>query len=194
MPSIRLLTAALLATALSGPTLAEPQYSSQLDGLEIVALDTLPTAPPFDDEGFNCDTVRSPETPAGLAVAAQGWRVTDELALGDLTAVSFVASFEPAMRDQCYRFDGNVGFFSGDQLVALLYATESERTMIGDIQSISGGGLRVRSGDRFSVPVADLQRIGSDDIAVVPLPSEEPVCEGAASVPNIYGMPIEEAR
>ncbi|MGL5012498.1 MAG: hypothetical protein ACRC6I_21735, partial [Paracoccaceae bacterium] len=43
MSSTSLLAAVMLAITLSGPTLAEPQYSSQVDGLELVVLQTLRT-------------------------------------------------------------------------------------------------------------------------------------------------------
>jgi hypothetical protein len=179
------LSLASLAANLAAPALAETQYGSEVPGLELVALDNLPAAPAGEDGGGGCGVVPSPETPAGRAAAAQGWKVTSEVPFGDLTAVSFVANVEPSTSGTCFLRDGNVG---------LLYATKSEEEMIGFVEPFGTGGLRVLSGDMLPTPIADLQRIGTNGVAVTPLAKEEPVCGGTAVVPNIYYMPIDKAR
>jgi hypothetical protein len=187
---------AAAATTLSAPALAETRYSSQVPGLALVALDALPAARGDQTEAEFCDHlfVATPETAAGRAAQAQGWKVTTELPFGDLTAVSFVGGAIPATSGTCELVDGNVGFFSGDQLVALLYRSEGDDPMIGRMEPFGEGGLRVFSGDLLPSPVADVQGSGTDDIAAVTLADEEPVCGGTASVPNIYNLPIDKAR
>jgi hypothetical protein len=185
---------ALLAV-LATPALAETQVSSQIKGLAIVAADTLPPAPGGQEEVEFCTHLFAPDitTAAGREVQAKGWIVTTELPFGELTAVSFIGSASPATSGTCALQDGNVGFFAGDRLVALLYATDSGAELIGSVRPFGDSGLRVLSGDLVPTPVADLQRDGTG-IAVTPLAAEDPVCSGAASVPNVYLMPIDKAR
>jgi hypothetical protein len=193
---LRLSHAFAAVAAFATPTLAETQYSSQVPGLALVALDALPVARVDQTAVEFCDHlfVATPETAAGHAAQAQGWKVTTELPFGDLTAVSFVGGAIPATSGTCELIDGNVGFFAGDQLVALLYRSEGDDPMIGRLEPFGEGDLRVLSGDLLPSPVADLQWSGTDGIAAMALADEEPVCGGTASVPNIYNLPIDKAR
>jgi hypothetical protein len=186
---------AALTTGIAAPALAELALTSTVDGLTLVALDTLPAAPANQGEAEFCVNLAStsPETPAGRAVQANGWQVTAELPFGDLTAVSFVGGAIPATSGTCELLDGNVGLFSDGQLVALLYGTDPAMPLIGRIEPFGKADLRIWSGDIVPMAVADLQRVG-DGITTSPLAAEEAVCNGAATVPNIFNLPIDEAR
>jgi hypothetical protein len=190
------LSLASLAAVLAAPALAETQFGSEVPGLELVALDSLPAAPADQGDRGPCDhlTLASPETAAGKAVAAKDWVVTGELPFGDLTAVSFIGSFIPSTSGSCELLDGNVGLFAGDKIVALLYAAKDAGPLIGSIEAFGEDGVRVFSGDILPSPVADLRSKDADGIIAGTLAAEEPVCGGAASVPNIYGLPIDKAR
>ncbi|MGL4235730.1 hypothetical protein [Tabrizicola sp.] len=191
-----ILRLSLALATLAAPALGETQLSSQVAGLQIVALDSLPAAPGDAAPPEFCDhlTLPNPETPAGRAVQAQGWSVTSEVPFGDLTAVSFVGGFVPATSGTCELLDGNVGLFSGDRIVALIYGTKGAGPLIGYASPFGDDGVRILSGDLLPGPTADLGRIGSDGIAVTPLAKVEPFCGGAASVPYIYNLPIDQAR
>src|SRR5690606_32240730 len=43
-------------------------------------------------------------------------------------------------------------------------------------------------------PLADIRQDADGAILVGPLAAEEAFCDGSATVPNIYGLPIAEAR
>ena len=88
----------LLLALAAGPALAEPQLASQVPGLAIVPLATLPAAPQDQGETEFCSHLflDSPMTPGGRDAAARGWHVTAEAPLGDLTAVSLVGIATPA--------------------------------------------------------------------------------------------------
>jgi len=184
----------LLATTLATPALADLQLSSQVPGLDLVALQALPSAPKDQGETERCARlfVETPGTPGGQDAAAKGWHVTAEIPLGDLTAVSFVASATPATSGTCALIDGNVGFYDQGRLVALVYSTQPEKLLIGRLRPF-GDDLRLSSGDVMPGTVADLRHDG-DSLTVTTPASVEPVCNGTALVPAIEGLPIDKAR
>lgn len=184
---------ALFALALSAfPASAE--LASQIPGLDIVALDRLPQAPTAKGDVDVCGHLSiTPETAAGRAALAQGWIVTAEAPFGDLTAVSFVGSFVQGTSGTCLRQDGNVGFFAGDRLTAVIYAKDAAEMPLGVIAPFAETGLRLWSGDYLPMPIADI-RPQADGISVIPLAATEPVCNGTAEVPLIYNLPIDIAR
>lgn len=188
------LALALLAACLAGPALADLALRSETPGLDLVLLSALPPAPQNQGEPEFCAHlfVETVTTPGGKDAAAKGWHVTAELPLGDLTAVSFIGHATPATSGTCELGAGNVGFYAGSHLVALLYGTQAEELMISRIRPF-GDGLRVLSGDVLPGSTADLVRSG-DQITVTDPAKEEPVCNGTATVPDIEGIPIDEAR
>jgi hypothetical protein len=187
------LALALTAT-LATPAVAELSLSSQAPGLDLVPLATLPNAPAPKGEAGYCTHlfIDSISSPGAQNVAAKGWYVTAEAPFGELTAVSFVGDAVPATSGTCELLDGNVGLYSGSQLVALLYSTQPDAVMIGRIRPF-GDGLRILSGDLLPGTTADLVRAG-DQISVTPPATEEPVCDGTATVPGIENLPIDKAR
>lgn len=191
--SRRLAVIAIL-TCHASPTLADLSVGSDALGLDLVALDTLPPAPAAKGDTGLCSHlfVETTTTPGGQDATTKGWHVTAELPFGDLTAVSFVGQASPATSGTCELLDGNVGFYSGGQLVALLYSTEPDELMIGRIRPF-GDGLRIISGDVLPGTTADLVRVG-DRITATDPAKEEPVCSGTGLVPDIEGFPIDEAR
>lgn len=188
------LRAALALTLLATPALADLPLGSQVPGLELVALTTLPAAPKGQGDTEFCTHlfVETATTAGGKDATSKGWHVTAEAPFGDLTAVSFVGSAVPATSGTCELSDGNVGLYSGSQLVALLYSTRPDALMIGRIRPF-GDGLRILSGDLLPGTVADLVRIGTS-VSVTAPAAEEPVCGGTALIPGIEGLPIDKAR
>lgn len=184
----------LLLSLAATPALAELQHSSRVQGLTILPLATLPAAPQDQGETAFCSHLflDSPMTAAGRAAAAQGWHVTAEAPLGDLTAVSFVGSATPSTSGTCELHDGNVGLWSGDQLTALVYGEDPKALLIGSLRPF-GSGIRILSGDLLAATTADLAYDGLS-LSVTPPASEEPVCNATATVPWIENQPIDRAR
>ena len=184
-----------LLAALAAPAGAEITVTSQPYGFALVLLDTLPPAPTDQGDTAFCDHLflSTPDTPAGRDAQAKGWHLTAELPFAGLTAVSFIGSATPATSGTCDLIDGNVGFYSGDQLVALLYGTLPDERMIGRIRPFGDTGLRVLSGDVLPYTMADLTTDGTS-ITVTDPAKVEPVCTNTAEIPEIEGLPIDEAR
>lgn len=185
-----------LCGGLSGVALADDGLSlvSEVDAIELVALQTLPDAPGDRGDFDLCSHLAmTPDTQGGALAEDRGWIVTGEVALDGYDAVSFIGSFGVGTSGSCERLDGNVGIFRAGELVALAYAPDATTRAISLITPLEAGGARIWDGDYLPYPVADLQ-IGDDGMAIVELAAIDQVCGGAAEVPNIYGMPIGEAR
>lgn len=189
--------AALFLGLLALPAAAAgPHVASQVPGVQVLRLDHLNPAPAAGPDRAACEHLLLPEpqTPAGKRLAQLGWGVTSEETIGAWTAVSFVSGYSAATSGTCELVDGNVGLFTGDKLEIVVYATDEPAVMIGQIDRFGAAGLRIYSGDLVPQPVADLQAVGADGLVVTPPALSEPVCNGAAQVPYIYGLPIDMAR
>lgn len=194
------LAAAAMLVALGVPA-AQAQTAPSLDlmsqvmGVALARITDLPQAPEDAGDAEWCShLVIDATTPGGLSVEDRGWAVTSEVELSEVTLVSFVAGFEAGTSGSCALRDGNVGIFSGTDLVGVAYAPTGSPLSIGHLHPFGADGARIWSGDFLSMPVADIALYGGFAVAVRPLAAEETFCGDAASVPNIYGDPIAEAR
>ena len=198
MPVLAALAALSLATApaiAQTPGTAAPIFQSTVPALRFVPLQRLPRAPAAGSKDLCSHLLTSrPETPAGRQVAEAGWGVTGEVRLGPYQAVSFVGSYESGTSGSCLLGDGNIGIFQGSSLVAIAYAPAGGKASIARAIAFEQDGLRIWDGDFLSQPVADIRLGENGSLTLQPLASVEKVCGGAASIPNIYGKPIDQAR
>lgn len=174
-----------------------PTFASQVDGLEGVALEELPVgaAQPQERESEACVVPQAEvSTPAGQAVAAKNWLVTAEIELGGFTFVSFVERAERGTSGSCWLSDGNVGVFLGDDLLGVIYADDQMEYGIGKIQKLEGDRLRIRGGNFYGTPRADLQVVDGDLFLIKSVAERDSFCDGKVMVPNIYGLRIHDAR
>ncbi|MFA5120743.1 hypothetical protein [Zavarzinia sp.] len=200
LAALAALALSALAPQAAGATVPEGaggpvQIASQVRGLAVTPLTALPAAPAGAADRQGCEhLLATPGTAAGRAVAAKGWAVTGEVAIGAFQAVSFVGGFEPGTSGSCALTDGNIGFFSGARLIGLLYVPRGQALSIGRIVGFGADGGRIWDGDFLSQPVADLHALGTEAIVASPLATEETACGGAVAVPYVNGLPITVAR
>lgn len=168
---------------------------SKVGGIAVSVLDTLPMAPATAARREFCDHLLvKPDSPAARSVADKGWAVTADLPFGPYQAVSFVGRMEQATSGTCDLSEGNVGIFSGGDLVAVVYMAPDQIQKIGRVVPFGEGGLRIWNGDVLPAPLADIRLAPREAISVIPLAQVEKLCDGAAAVPFIYGQPIDAAR
>lgn len=181
--------------AFSSSAFGEVHGLSTVEGLNITMFNKLPAAPKAQGDREFCDHLLiEPTTTGGKAAVGQGWGVTGELEIGQLTLVSFVGDFESGTSGSCTLLDGNVGFFHGSELVALTFANSESEAWIGSIQAFGDAGARIWDGDIVPAPFADITIDDTGLISIVQVVSEERFCGGQAIVPDIYSKPISEAR
>ena len=151
---------------------------SDVEGLTFTWLNNLPNRPGSDKMGELCEGyVIKSTSQAGKVVASHGWVVTGEAKIGSYQAVSFAGKLEFAGSGACSVEQGNIGFFDGATLVALIYAPKLSKKTIGAIKPLEGGGIRVWDGDPLSVPSGDIQltqdgslRLGKGRRRRIPVP------------------------
>ncbi|CAD7057362.1 hypothetical protein RHAB21_01138 [Pseudorhizobium halotolerans] len=176
----------------SGAVAASPP--SVTGGLVTTALTRLPPPPrPVEPGSCNHLTIQ-PQTAGGRVASALGWAVTGEVSMSGMDVVSFVGGFEPGTSGSCRMTDGNVGVFDDDQLRWLVYGKKSESSRIGTVHAFEKSAIRIWSGDYLPQPLADMRIGTSGGVSLGSLAPVERFCDGKATVPNIYGIPIAEAR
>ena len=175
----------------------EIRTASQVSGISIVKVAHLPKSPKDKgdrDDDLCANHLIAATTRAGKAVEQQGWRVTSEVPFGPFQAVSFVGTFEAGPSGTCQFSNGNVGLFSGEHLVALVYADKKSDQAIGRITPFGDQRLRIWDGELLPSPVADMRLVGPSGIVVTPPALEEKVCNARGTVPYVYDLPIDKAR
>lgn len=173
------------------------RVQSTVAALRFVPLQRLPQAPASAAGAARATCghlLGEARTPAGREVALAGWGVTGEARIGPYQAVSFVGAFQRGTSGSCLLGEGNVGIFRDAQLLAIAYVAPNSRRTIARAVPLEQDGLRIWDGDYLSQPLADLHLGADGGLTIQPLAAEERVCGGAASIPNIYGRPINEAR
>ncbi len=190
---------ALALALLPLPALAEVRVDdsldlvSQVDELTVTDLHRLPANPDALDQVEFCTAVITPSSGPGQAVARKGWAVTGEVEANGLTFISFAGRLDLGTSGSCLLSEGNIAIFRKTSLMGLIYAEAGARRGIGAIAA-QEGALRVWDGDYPARPLADLRLHGSDLVVVSAVASRDPYCEGAVSLPNLYGLPIHLAR
>ncbi len=186
--------------ALTLPAMAQisalaPPMQSDLKDIRMKAITSLPKAGGSAGDRDGCPlSVIEPRSAAAKLVAAQGWAVMADVPLGAYRAVSFAGRMKAGTSGTCSITQGNVAVFDGDRLLALAYGKSDEDTAIGNLTPLEGGRVRVWSGGIVGSPVGDLRVEADGTVRLRRVADEESVCRGRASVPNVYGMPIDKAR
>ncbi len=172
-------------------------FASQVEGIEATALVDLPAGQANPNDPANEFCVMSSgdfTTKAGQAVAAKNWLVTAEVEREDLTFISFVERSQAGTSASCLLSDGNVGIFRGRELLGVIYSNEAVNRSIGFIQKLEDDRLRIWDGDYLAMPLADLQIVDRDLVIVRSVADNDSFCSGQVSVPNIFGLKIQDAR
>lgn len=180
------------AAGVSGAVAASP--SSTPGGLVTTALTRLPPPPQPVEPGFCDHLMIEPQTAGGRVASALGWAVTGEVSLEGMDVVSFTGGFEPGTSGSCQMTDGNVGVFDDEQLRWLVYGKKGATSRIGVVEAFEKSAIRIWSGDYLPQPLVDMRIDTSGAVSLGNLAPAERFCDGKATVPNIYGIPIAEAR
>jgi len=176
---------------------------SAIAGVSLVNLSALPRSP--ENGGWSkfeehCEAYRAKSlTATGRAVEALGWKVTSEAPLGRYRVVSFVSGFDPGTSGVCTVRNGNIGVFDGARLVALAYTAARTgpdwhgEVTLGTVEPLESGALLVWGGGYPAPPMGELV-LDQDRPRLTAVAAEHTVCGRKATVPNVYGQPIETAR
>jgi hypothetical protein len=167
---------------------------SEVPEIMVANATKLPEGPHPTRNDDNCSfDILEAATEAGRYVQQRGWGVLSEVPIGDYQLVSFAGEFIPGTSGSCAIRQGNIGIFEGTDLAAILYTASKSDELIGVLVPLEGGTVRIWSGDFLGHPVADIVA-GSVGLLVGKVASEDVLCEGSVTIPNIFGLDITEAR
>lgn len=188
-------TLAFVSSVSAGISVAYGQEAvSEVPEILTVAITKVPEGPHPRPQDDNC-TARflNPETEAGREVQQRGWGVLSEVRVGDYQLVSFAGEFISGTSGSCAIQQGNIGVFEESRLKAILYTASKTDRLIGVLEPLEGGNVRIWGSDFLGSPVADIQA-GSLGLVVQEVASEDTFCGGRVIVPNIYNADITDAR
>ncbi|TWI33940.1 hypothetical protein [Paracoccus sulfuroxidans] len=185
---------AFVALTLAATQAQALDVASQISRFQISKLTSLPKNSAAASDEPACGAITSPRTPAGQKVAGADWIVTGEETHDSLTLVSFVGETSSGTSGSCLLTQGNIGIFQNDALQALIYADASRPSGLGSVDAVEGNRIRIFDGDYLPVPVADLRIIDNDLLILSSVAERDSFCDGKATAPNVYGLPIHLAR
>jgi hypothetical protein len=172
------------------------KLSSDVPPIALTAPAALPENPlkgSVAPDDYCAQYVTEPDSPGAKLVAANGWLVTSEADMGPYRVVSFVGDFSPKSDGNCYGVLGRVAVFDKSTLVALAVPTNDEKGPApGRVDERDGDSLLVER-LAFGLPVGELHQ-DANGIRLTVFSASQGFCHGAVSVPNIYGVPIRQAR
>lgn len=202
------IVAIVAATALCGSTDAQQapalKVGSTVDHVRIAAAIALPSNPDGAQIDEYCRDLEprfdiKPKTPGGRLAVKHGWIVTSETKLGNYDAVTIVGALDAATSATCLHRGGSLAIFDGSSLVAIAYQPKENSDPhnlqaedgIGSAEQMDMQRIRLNWG-LPGAPIADV--VLRDGIRVEHTAKEDPVCGGAARVPNIFEQDIRTAR
>ena len=175
-------------------TQGQSQTQSKVLELLVVSVSNIPKGPYPELRDDLCKWFRiEPNTIVGIEIQRLGWGVMSEVSLGPYQFVSFAGKFNPGTSGMCQRKQGNIAVFQDRKLTSIIYTKPEDDYLIGNLELIEGGAVRVLSGGFVEWPVADINLL-KDSYEVAEISELQSFCKGKRIVPNIYGNTIPEAR
>ena len=164
------------------------------------ALGSLPRAPhpiPEDNiRGCNWYILDEEELKIPLSndIRKKGWAILSEAQLGKYELIAFAGKFEVETSATCYVRESAIAIFDNGSLLGVIYLEGRDDVLIGHLEQMEDGFVRLFSGDPLRVSVADLN-LGTDGLTIGPI-STKPLsyCYGKTKIPHVLGMPIGLAR
>ena len=176
------------------PDQAQSQTISEIPKLLIAEIISIPEGPYPEVDNSICQWfLIKPETISGMELQRMGWGVMSEVNFGPYDFVSFAGEFIAGTSGMCQRNQGNIAVFQDQKLTSIIYTKPEDDHLIGNLEVIEGGSLRILSGDLVEWPVADIQ-LTNDGYKVKKISELQSFCGGKSIVPNIYGNTIPQAR
>lgn len=196
LAAIMLACASILSAMAPAAMAQTPSTASEVTGASLVPLAALPPSPEHGAPAEFCAHYREPAdalSAAGREVEKLGWFVMSEAPLGRYRAVSFASGFEPGTSAICTPRNANIGIFDGTRLIALAYTARKADWQLGRLEPLETGGLLVGEGQGVGGPVAELHQ-QDEGLRLTAVAASRSFCQGRASVPNVFGKSIAEAR
>lgn len=178
----------------------EVSVDPDLKKFKFNTLDTIPKAPLPTLENNKTDCWRyylnqeEQKNPLSNNITKKGWTILSEAQLGQYDLIAFAGKFEVGTSATCYVTESNIAIFYNGSLLGVIYLESKDDALIGYLEQMDDGFIRLFSGDPLQVPVADLN-ISAEGLKLVAISNKSlSYCGGKTVIPDTLGMTIQDAR
>ena len=140
-------------------------------------------AVPADDQKFSISR----------SIQNKGWGILSEVRLAKYHFIAFAGSFSAGTSNTCSISQGNIAIFEQNNLLGIIHLDAPEATLIGSLELMDAGFIRVFSGDFIQMPVADIH-LSLNGFKLKTISALTAYCNGTSIVPSVFGKAIVEAR
>jgi hypothetical protein len=140
-------------------------------------------AVPADDQKFSISR----------SIQNKGWGILSEVRLAKYHLIAFAGSFSGGTSNTCSISQGNIAIFEQNYLLGIIHLDAPEATLIGSLELMDAGFIRVFSGGFIQMPVADIH-LSLNGFKLKTISALTAYCNGTSIVPSVFGKAIVEAR
>ena len=133
---------------------------------------------------------RHPETET---ISSNGWAILSEIKFAQYLLVSFAGKLEWGTSGSCRISSSSIAVFQNGLLEGVISSKKPESSVIGFLQLMDGGFVRINSGEWLQKPVFDI-KLDRYELTVQEVSSYTSYCNGRSIIPNVYGLAINQSR
>ena len=126
-------------------------------------------------------------------IGDKGWHVLAEVQIAQYKLIAFAGKFKPNTSSTCEISQSNIAVFEDDELLGVIYLGSPEDALIGNLELMDAGFVRLFSGGLLQELVAELH-LSPTGLALTPISKITAHCNGRAIVPNTLGVNIVDGR
>ena len=203
---IRLVCLALLlsmgvgSVALAGDTafIKTFEIHQELPDFRFGYLEAVPSGTHLDINATDCPdfTIQKQDQRFELSgsIRKKGWPVIAEVQLAQYKFIAFAGKFKPNTSSTCEISQSNIAVFEDDELLGVIYLGNPEDALIGNLELMDAGFIRIYSGRFIWELVAELHLEPEGLRLITPISEFTAHCNGKAIVPNTLGENIADGR
>lgn len=170
----------------------------ELTSFRFNTLNSIPKGPYPEINKTGCDhfTISKQDQQFKVSgdIGEKGWSILAEVQLAQYKIIAFAGQFELGTSFTCAISQSNIAIFENAELLGVIYLESSKETLIGHLDLMDAGFVRVISGGFRQKLVAELH-LGPEGLALItPISEFTAHCNGKAIVPNTLGENIVDGR
>ena len=185
------------AITASNADITQFEISGDLNNFRFNAIKSIPNGPHPDVSKVPCAWFSVPTDDQKFSISRsiqnKGWGILSEVRLAKYHLIAFAGSFSAGTSNTCSISQGNIAIFEQNNLLGIIHLDAPEATLIGSLELMDAGFIRVFSGDTIQMPVADIH-LSLNAFELKTISDLTAHCNGTSIVPSVFGKDIIEAR
>ena len=185
------------AKTASNADISQFEISRDLNNFRFNEIKLIPNGPYLDVSERPCAYFAVPADDQKFSISRsiqnKGWGILSEVRLAKYHLIAFAGSFSAGTSNTCSISQGNIAIFEQNNLLGIIHLDAPEATLIGSLELMDAGFIRVFSGDFIQMPVADIH-LSLNGFKLKTISALTAYCNGTSIVPSVFGKAIVEAR